>query len=66
MNAPAIAAVEDILIERDVDVLMRDGARLKADVFRPDGDGPHEAAKQKRSRSRAKRSSVWGNVQVDS
>ena len=26
-----------ILVERDVDVPMRDGARLKADVFRPDG-----------------------------
>ena len=35
MNAPANAAVEDILIERDVDVPMRDGAKLKADVFRP-------------------------------
>ena len=26
-------------IEKDVDIPMRDGARLKADVFRPDGDG---------------------------
>ena len=26
-------------IEKDVDVPMRDGAKLKADVFRPDGDG---------------------------
>ena len=25
-----------LLIEKDVDVPMRDGARLKADVFRPD------------------------------
>jgi predicted acyl esterase len=28
-----------LLIEKDVDVPMRDGARLKADVFRPDDDG---------------------------
>jgi predicted acyl esterase len=26
-------------VEKDVDIPMRDGARLKADVFRPDGDG---------------------------
>src|SRR5260221_10995626 len=26
-------------IEKDVDIPMRDGAKLKADVFRPDGDG---------------------------
>ena len=26
-------------IEKDVDVAMRDGANLKADVFRPDADG---------------------------
>ena len=25
-------------IETDVDIPMRDGAKLKADVFRPDGD----------------------------
>ena len=28
-----------LLIEKDVDVPMRDGARLKADVFRPDDGG---------------------------
>jgi predicted acyl esterase len=28
-----------VALEKDVDVPMRDGARLKADVFRPDGDG---------------------------
>ena len=28
-----------IVVERDVDVPMRDGARLKADVFRPDDRG---------------------------
>src|SRR5262245_10487954 len=28
-----------IVVEKDVDVPMRDGARLKADVFRPDGAG---------------------------
>jgi predicted acyl esterase len=36
--APAVA-VDGIVIEKDVDVPMRDGARLKADVFRPAGDG---------------------------
>jgi uncharacterized protein len=30
-------------IEKDVDVPMRDGARLKADVFRPDDDGKFPA-----------------------
>ena len=28
-----------IVVDKDVDVAMRDGARLKADVFRPDHDG---------------------------
>ncbi len=42
MNA-VDATVDDILIERDVDVTMRDGARLKADVFRPK-DGPRVPA----------------------
>ena len=37
MDARATVALEDILIERDVDVPMRDGAKLKADVFRPKG-----------------------------
>jgi len=36
MNVHANAAAA-ILIEKDVDVPMRDGARLKADVFRPKG-----------------------------
>jgi predicted acyl esterase len=33
-------AMEAILIEKDVAVPMRDGARLMADVFRPKGDTP--------------------------
>jgi uncharacterized protein len=33
------AAAYKLLIEKDVDVPMRDGARLKADVFRPDDGG---------------------------
>ena len=37
MDARATVTLEDILIERDVDVPMRDGAKLKADVFRPKG-----------------------------
>jgi uncharacterized protein len=32
-----------LLVEKDVDVPMRDGARLKADLFRPDGDGTFPA-----------------------
>ncbi len=32
-----------MLIEKDVDVPMRDGARLKADVFRPDDGGKYPA-----------------------
>ena len=35
---PAAPAYK-LLIEKDVDVPMRDGARLKADVFRPDDGG---------------------------
>ena len=33
----------DIIVERDVDVPMRDGARLKADIFRPAADGKYPA-----------------------
>ena len=36
--APAVPAY-GVVIEKDVDVPMRDGARLKADVFRPDDAG---------------------------
>jgi len=32
-----------MLVERDVDVVMRDGARLKADVFRPDDGARYPA-----------------------
>jgi len=32
-----------IVIDKDIDVPMRDGARLKADVFRPYGDGKYPA-----------------------
>ena len=39
-TAPAAHAV---VVEKDVDVPMRDGARLKADVFRPDEDGQFPA-----------------------
>ncbi len=35
MNVHSSAAGETILIEKDVEVPMRDGARLLADVFRP-------------------------------
>jgi hypothetical protein len=36
---PTPAAAYELLVEKDVDVPMRDGARLKADVFRPDDGG---------------------------
>jgi predicted acyl esterase len=38
MNVRAAEADGTILIEKDVEVPMRDGARLMADVFRPQGD----------------------------
>ena len=40
--APAVP-VYGVVVERDVDVPMRDGARLKADVFRPDDAGKFPA-----------------------
>ena len=45
MNMQATAAAPDyrILVEKDVDVPMRDGARLKANVFRPDDGGKFPA-----------------------
>ena len=40
--APTVP-VYGIVVEKDVDVPMRDGARLKADVFRPDDGGKFPA-----------------------
>ena len=40
--APTVP-VYGIVVEKDVDVPMRDGARLKADVFRPDDAGKFPA-----------------------
>lgn len=37
MNVHTSAASDSIVIEKDVDVPVRDGAKLKADVFRPQG-----------------------------
>jgi predicted acyl esterase len=37
------ASAYGLLIEKDVDVAMRDGAQLKADVFRPDDSGKFPA-----------------------
>ena len=37
MNVHTSAASDSILVEKDVEVPMRDGARLMADVFRPQG-----------------------------
>ena len=50
MNVQTNAVDETaILIEKDVDVPMRDGARLKADVFRPKGRKAGTGAAQSRS-----------------
>jgi len=38
MNVHASAGSETIVVEKDVEVPMRDGARLMADVFRPKGE----------------------------
>ncbi len=43
MNAGVSAPTYKLLVEKDVDVPMRDGARLKADVFRPDDGGKFPA-----------------------
>ncbi len=43
MNAQASAADYSVRLEKDLDVPMRDGARLKADVFRPDAAGKFPA-----------------------
>ncbi len=36
-----------VLIEKNVDVTMRDGVRLRADVYRPSGDGKHPVLLQR-------------------
>ena len=58
MNVAVVDARSNqtILIEKDVDIPMRDGARLKADVFRPDGIGSYSSS-ARRSRSRPRTSS---------
>ena len=43
MEAPPAVPAYQIKVEKDVDVPMRDGARLKADVFRPDDGGKFPA-----------------------
>src|SRR5690348_9722618 len=43
IQAAATAATYGLLVERDVDVPMRDGACLKADVIRPDDGGKFPA-----------------------
>ena len=39
MNSDRALPAYPIVVDKDVDVTMRDGARLKADVFRPYDDG---------------------------
>ena len=43
MESAPVAPAYRIAVEKDVDVAMRDGARLKADVFRPDDGGKFPA-----------------------
>jgi len=43
IQTAAVEAAYRLLVERDVDVPMRDGARLKADVIRPDDGGKFPA-----------------------
>ena len=43
IEAKPVATAYKLLIDKDVDVPMRDGARLKADVFRPDDAGKFPA-----------------------
>src|SRR4051794_34734130 len=43
METSLPTAQHAILIDKDVEVPMRDGARLKADVLRPDGGGKFPA-----------------------
>src|SRR5215471_15963432 len=43
IQATAVEAAYRLIVDRDVDVPMRDGARLKADVMRPDGAGKFPA-----------------------
>jgi hypothetical protein len=43
IQATTTAAAYSLLLDRDVDVPMRDGARLKADVIRPDAAGKFPA-----------------------
>jgi predicted acyl esterase len=43
IQAPAVEAAYRLIVDRDVDVPMRDGARLKADVMRPDDGGKFPA-----------------------
>jgi predicted acyl esterase len=43
IQTSSAAATYELLVDRDVDVPMRDGARLKADVIRPDDGGKFPA-----------------------
>ena len=43
MNSERTLPAYPIVVDKDVDVTMRDGARLKADVFRPYDDGKFPA-----------------------
>src|SRR3974390_3547696 len=42
-DPPESVPVYGLIVEKDVDVPMRDGARLKADVMRPDAAGTFPA-----------------------
>jgi predicted acyl esterase len=42
-----VPATDDLIVENDVMVPMRDGIRLRADVFRPAVPGPHPVLVQR-------------------
>ena len=49
MNSDRTLPAYPIVVDKDVDVAMRDGARLKADVFRPYDDGKFPGHPQSRA-----------------
>lgn len=40
-NVDVTPPPEDVLLDRDVEVVVRDGTTLRVNVFRPEGDGQH-------------------------
>lgn len=49
-----------VLLERNVDMPMRDGTRLRADVYRPDGGGRHPVLLQRTPYDKTLAALSWG------